>query len=35
MEIKELKKSLAGMGIAGLIAGVGLFNPACVNAGSG
>ena len=35
MEIKDLKKALAGVGVAGLMAGVGLFTPGCVDAGSG
>ena len=35
MEIKDLKKTLANVGIAGLIAGVGLFSPGTVSAGSG
>ena len=35
MDIKELKKALAGVGIAGLIAGVGLVSPGNVHAGSG
>ncbi len=35
MELKELKKTLASLGIAGLIAGVGIATPGCGNAGSG
>ena len=34
VEIKELKKTLAGLGLAGLIAGAGVAVPSVTNAGS-
>ncbi len=34
MELKELKKTLAGLGLAGLIAGAGVAVPAVGHAGS-
>ncbi len=34
MEIKELKKTLAGLGLAGLIAGAGVAIPGVSHAGS-
>ncbi len=34
MELKELKKTLAGLGLAGLIAGAGVAVPSVTHAGS-
>ena len=34
VELKELKKTLAGLGLAGLIAGVGVAVPGVSHAGS-